>query len=70
MNSDRKILLSSRWVAVTSEDMMAKSKIFDFLPYKPGAPHPVASAPLKAQMCFCLFGLWPKIQATRSAGGR
>jgi hypothetical protein len=30
MNSDRKILLSSRWVAVTSEDMMAKSKIFDF----------------------------------------
>jgi hypothetical protein len=42
----------------------------NFLPYKPGAPHPVASAPIKALMCFCLFGLWPKIQATRSAGGR
>jgi hypothetical protein len=42
----------------------------DFLPYKPGALHPVASAPINALMCFCLFGLWPKIQATRSAGGR
>jgi len=25
-----------------------------FLPYKPGALHPVASAPIRAQMCFCL----------------
>jgi hypothetical protein len=25
-----------------------------FLPYKPGALHPVASAPLKALTCFCL----------------
>jgi hypothetical protein len=25
-----------------------------FLPYKPGAAQPVASAPLKALMCFCL----------------
>jgi hypothetical protein len=27
----------------------------DFLPYKPGALHPVASAPIKALMCFCLY---------------
>jgi len=33
---------------------MKLSFLYDFLPYKPGAPHPVASAPLKAQMCFCL----------------
>jgi hypothetical protein len=38
---------------------------YDFLPYKPGALHPAASAPFKALRCFCLFGLWPKIQATR-----
>jgi hypothetical protein len=37
---------------------------FDFLPYKPGAWHPVASAPFKALKCFCLFGLWPKIEAS------
>jgi len=24
---------------------------------------------LKALACFCLFGLWPKIQATRFTGG-
>jgi len=24
---------------------------------------------LKAPACFCLFGLWPKIQATRFKGG-
>jgi hypothetical protein len=29
----------------------------DFLPYKPSAPHSVASAPLKALMCFCLSPL-------------
>jgi hypothetical protein len=28
-----------------------------FLPYKPGALHPVASAPVKALMCFCLSPL-------------
>jgi hypothetical protein len=32
------------------------------LPYKPGALHPVASAPYKALKCFGLFGLWPKIR--------
>jgi hypothetical protein len=37
----------------------------DFLPYKPGALHPVASAPFEALMCFCPFGLWPKWQPTR-----
>ena len=37
-----------------------------YLPYKPGASHPVASVPVKALNCFCLFGRWPKIQATRS----
>jgi hypothetical protein len=36
-----------------------------FLPYKPGAPHPVASAPFKALTCFGLFGLWSKIEAPR-----
>jgi hypothetical protein len=35
------------------------------LPYKPGALHPVASAPFEALMCFCPFGLWPKRQPTR-----
>jgi hypothetical protein len=30
MNNDRDILLSKRWVEVTSEEMMAESKIFDF----------------------------------------
>jgi hypothetical protein len=45
-------------------------KSFYFLPFKPGASHPVASAPFKALKCFCLFGLWPKIQAPCSAGGR
>jgi hypothetical protein len=39
------------------------------LPNKPGALHPDASSTLKALTCFCLFGLWPKIQATRFAGG-
>ncbi len=29
INNDRKIMLSSMWVAVTAEDMMAKSTIFD-----------------------------------------
>jgi hypothetical protein len=29
-----------------------------------------ANATLQARMCFCLFGRWPKIQATRAAGGR
>jgi hypothetical protein len=28
-----------------------------FLPYKPGALHPVASAPFKALTCFCLSPL-------------
>ena len=36
---------------------------------KPGALRPVTTATLKALTCFCLFGLWPKIQATRFAGG-
>jgi hypothetical protein len=31
-----------------------KLDIIEFLPYKPGAPHPVASAPVKALTCFCL----------------
>jgi len=31
--------------------------VFDFLPYKPGASHPVASAPFKALKCFCLSPL-------------
>jgi hypothetical protein len=35
---------------------------------KPGALHPDASSTSKALTCFCLFGLWPKIQATRFAG--
>jgi hypothetical protein len=30
----------------------------------------VPTATFKALKCFCLFGLWPKIQATRYAGGR
>jgi hypothetical protein len=38
--------------------------------FQPGALHPVTTATIKAQTCFCLFGLWPKIQATRFAGGR
>jgi hypothetical protein len=53
-----------------SKDQLATKWLSDFLPYKPGVPHPVASAPFKALMCVYLFGLWPKIQATRSAGGR
>jgi len=28
-----------------------------FLPYKPGALHPAASAPFKALACFCPFTL-------------
>jgi hypothetical protein len=47
----------------------ATSGVF-VLPYKPGALHPVASAPIKALTCFCLFGLWQKRQVTRFAGGR
>ncbi len=45
--------------------MISGLTVFDFLPDKPGAKHPVASAPFKALKRFCLFGLWPKIQATR-----
>jgi hypothetical protein len=30
----------------------------------------ITTATIKALTCFCLFGLWPKIQATRYAGGR
>jgi hypothetical protein len=37
---------------------------------KQGALHPVTNATIKSLTCFCLFGLWPKIQATRNAGGR
>jgi hypothetical protein len=37
---------------------------------KPGALHPVATAPIKALTCFWHFGLWVKIQATRFTGGR
>lgn len=37
---------------------------------KPGALHPVTNATIKSLTCFCLFGLWPKIQVTRYAGGR
>jgi hypothetical protein len=29
-----------------------------------------ANVTLQALKCFCLFGRWPKIQATRAAGGR
>jgi hypothetical protein len=29
-----------------------------------------ANVTLQALPCFCLFGRWPKIQATRAAGGR
>jgi hypothetical protein len=29
-----------------------------------------ANVTLQALTCFCLFGRWPKIQATRAAGGR
>ena len=29
-----------------------------------------ANVTLQALTCFCLFGHWPKIQATRAAGGR
>jgi hypothetical protein len=29
-----------------------------------------ANVTLPARACFCLFGRWPKIQATRAAGGR
>ncbi|MGA8181642.1 MAG: putative molybdenum carrier protein [Desulfobacterales bacterium] len=36
--------------------------------YKPGALHSDASSASKALTSFCLFGLWPKIQATRFAG--
>jgi hypothetical protein len=42
---------------------------FWFLQNKPGALHPDASSTSKARMCFFLFGLWPKIQASRFAGG-
>jgi len=35
---------------------------------KPDPLHPVAKATIKALTCFCLFGLWPKIQATRFTG--
>jgi hypothetical protein len=30
----------------------------------------VANVTLQALTCFCLFGRWPKIQATRAVGGR
>jgi hypothetical protein len=30
----------------------------------------IANVTLQALTCFCLFGRWPKIQATRTAGGR
>jgi hypothetical protein len=40
----------------------------DFLPYRSDAKHPVASAPIKALKCFCLFGLWPKIEASGLEG--
>ncbi len=42
--------------------------VFDFLLDKPGALHPVASATFKALKRFCLFGLWPKIEASRPKG--
>jgi len=29
-----------------------------------------ANVTLQALTCFCLFGRWPKTQATRAAGGR
>jgi len=29
-----------------------------------------ANVTLQALTCFCLFGRWSKIQATRAAGGR
>jgi len=29
-----------------------------------------ANVTLQALACFCLFGRWPKKQATRAAGGR
>ena len=35
---------------------------------QPGASHPVASS-IKKQACFCLFGLWPKVQGIRFTGG-
>jgi len=51
---------------------MLSSKVLDqFLGWcKPGALHPVTTATIQAQTCFRLSGLWPKIQATRYAGGR
>jgi hypothetical protein len=29
-----------------------------------------ANVTLQALTCFCFFGRWPKIEATRAAGGR
>ena len=37
---------------------------------KLGAMHPDANATFETLACFCLFGLWPKIQVIRFAGGR
>jgi hypothetical protein len=41
----------------------------DDLPFKPRAMHAVAGAKMEALRSFCLFGLWPKIQAAPFAGG-
>jgi hypothetical protein len=44
--------------------------LFDFLPYKPGASHPVASAPFKALKCFCLSPLLAeKLEPSRAEQG-
>jgi len=38
--------------------------------HRPGAAHPITNAMFKALTGFCLFGLWPKRQATDYAGNR
>jgi hypothetical protein len=43
---------------------------YELVVFKPGALHPVTTATFKALTGFFLFGLWPKIHATRYAGGR
>jgi hypothetical protein len=39
------------------------------LAFQTGCSAPGCKFNLKSTTCFCLFGLWPKIQATRYAGG-
>ena len=53
---------------------VASVTFFSVILFKPQTSLPLIgcfqTATIKALTCFCLFGLWPKIQGTRYAGGR